>query len=185
MRDQLIRHGLRYELVVAVKAAPPYVGTALSHLKILRMAELTVPFGILEDDCQFMDSFRYRVELPAAADALYLGVSCYGIRTPGSVSWGEWDHTKYMRFNHGFLRPFNMLEAHAIVYLSERYRRSAISVSLDVLTHPQVPYPGDVGAAMLQTSHLVLTPNEPFCYQSERHHGNHDATKYPLRRIAV
>lgn len=185
MCGQLGERGLRHQMIAGVKSEPQRIGIALSHLKILRMEEATVPFCILEDDCQFFDNFRHRLVVPASADALYLGCSRFGTRRPGALSWGAWDHTKYMRFDRDYLRPFNMLARHAVVFLSERYRQSAIRASLDALTHWEVPHPGDSGYAMLQTSHIVLTPNEPVCYQSERHRGNHPATKHPLRAIVV
>jgi hypothetical protein len=53
--------------------------------------------------------------------------------------------------------------------------------SLNALTNRDYTYPCDIGFAMLHDTHLVLTPNEPACYQSEKHRGNHVATRSSLR----
>ena len=49
--------------------------------------------------------------------------------------------------------------------LSERFHQSAMDASFKALMNPDYPYPGDIAYAMLQTSHMVLTPQYPMCYQ--------------------
>lgn len=185
MREQLEERGLRFEFVPAVRSNPRRIGVALAHLKALRAEGVRPPFCVLEDDSRFMDGYRPCYEVPVQTDALYLGVSRFGSRYPGQLTWGAWNHTKYMRFDADYLRPFNMLARHGIVYLSDRFHRNAIDGALAALTHPDTPHPGDVAYAMLQASHLVLTPNEPACYQSEHHGGNHPATKRALHELTV
>ena len=181
IQNQLLEKGLTFNFINGVQCSPKYVGVALSHLKTLRLPEIKAPFAIVEDDCQFTNAFRYQYEVPDTTDALYLGVSLFGTKSPGKFSGGVWKNTQYRQYNEQYLRVFNMLARHAIVYLSEGFCQSAIEASLQALTHPDGPYPGDIGYALLQTSHLVLTPNDPICYQGENHNENHPATKYPLR----
>jgi len=178
MEDQLQRLGLTYKFVTAVESDPPHAGLAQSNLKILRDPAIQVPFAILEDDCEFIDDFQHVFDVPTSADALYLGVSRFGIEEPGAFSWGRWDNVQFIRYSDDYLRPLNMLSAHAILYVSDRYRRNAIG-ALDVgLTREDFAYPSDISLATLQASHLVVTPADPICYQSAEHDGNYDATRF-------
>ena len=176
IEGQLREKQLQYEFVTGITCQPPSIGTLLAHLKVLRLPHLKVPFVILEDDCQFTDAFRYDFEVPEHTDALYLGVSLFGLETPGEFSWGAFANAQYVTYNDDYLRVLNMLGRHAIVYLSERYHQSTIDGSFKALMNPDYPYAGDIAYAMLQTSHVVLTPQHLICYQ----HSRYWATKLPL-----
>lgn len=176
MEDHLREKQLPYEFVTGITCTPSHYGTLLSHLKVLHLPHLQVPFVIVEDDCQFTDALRYDFEVPEHADALYLGVSIFGLETPGEFSWGVWGNTQYVTYNDDYLRVLNMLGRHAIVYLSERYLQSTMDASFKALMNPDYPYPGDIAYAMLQPSHVVLTPQHPLCYQ----HSKRQATMLPL-----
>ena len=130
-----------------------------------------------------MDTFRYECVVTAHTDALYLGVSLFGIKKPGQLSWGGWHNTQFVPYAPGFVRVFNMLSRHAILYISDKFHQHTIEASLQALTYPPHTYAGDIGYAMLQPNHLVLAPHDPICYQSEKFKGNHPATKHPLRVI--
>jgi len=183
MEHQLLDKKLNFEFVTGVVCRPSYVGIALSHLKILRLPNIQVPFVIMEDDCQFTEAFQYQFEIPDNTDALYLGVSFFGTRSPGEFSWGVANNTQFRQYNENYLRVYNMLARHGIVYLSQRFHLSTIEASLRALTSYEKPCPADIEYAILQASHLVLTPNNPICYQSEWHRGNHRPTKFPLRAL--
>jgi hypothetical protein len=43
-------------------------------------------------------------------------------------------------------------------------------------------FPGDVGMASIQPSHLVLTPLEPICYQAREFGGDQGATRPSLTK---
>jgi hypothetical protein len=126
IQRQLLGKELTFQFIDGIKRSPSYVGIAHSHLKILQSTEIAVPFAIIEDDCQFMNSFHYQFEVPSTTDALYLGVSHFGTKNPGEFSWGVWGNMQFRQYNDGHLRVFNMLGRHAIVYLSDRFRQSAI-----------------------------------------------------------
>ena len=74
-----------------------------------------------------------------------------------------------------------MLSSHAILYLSARFRQNAVEALDDGLTRADFAYPPDIPLAVLQASHLVLTPTDPICYQSAEHDGNYGATRFALR----
>jgi hypothetical protein len=126
---------------------------------------MQTPFAVLEDDCRFNDNFRYEFTVPANTDGFYLGVSRFGIRVPGELSWAESNNVKWSRYDADNLRVFNMLGTHAAIYLSETFHRAARAAILEALAHYDFSFPTDVGMAAIQPSHLVLTPHEPICYQ--------------------
>ncbi len=178
MKRQLAELGIPYERVPGIAASPDWVGVALSHLKVLRLTRSTTPFLVLEDDCLFNDRFQPVWQVPVEADALYLGVSEFGLETPGHFSWGRRRKNQWRPYDRSFLRIFNMLARHAVVYLSNDYCEQVIQSQIEALTNRSLPYPGDIGCAMLQASHVVLTPNEPICRQTGR-----DSTVRPLPEL--
>lgn len=182
MQSQLDGLGLGFEFVSGVKCTPRPVGIALSHLKALSRAGLEPPFLVLEDDCKLDDSFPTTLDVPVGADAMYLGISQYGIPSPGKFGWGVPNAVRYYHYDAQHLRILNMLSRHAVVFLSERFHRSAINASIAALTNREYPYPGDIGYAMLQACHLVLTPNDPLCHQSGAHGGIQEVTSGSLQR---
>jgi hypothetical protein len=165
-----------------MECEPSFVGTAVSHLRVLNRKDIKPPFAILEDDCVFNEYFRYRFAVPAATDAFYLGVSYFGIAVPGELSWGRAGRVKWTRYDNANLRVSNMLAAHAIVYLSDRFQCAAIKAMVDALAHPNFMYPCDVGLASIHPSYLVLTPLVPICYQAGELGGNQGATQSALTR---
>jgi hypothetical protein len=180
MERQLSALGLTFSFADGVRHASPTIGCAQSHLNILERADLRTPFMILEDDCQFTSGFRYRFELPADTDALYLGVSSYGILRKGARNVPTINGVRFAPFGPSYLRVFNMLGTHAVLYLSERYRREAggrAAACRDTGEHI------DVALASLQETFLVLTPNDLVCCQSKHVGGNYRATRHSLLRI--
>ena len=178
MERQLADLGMRFEIVRGVRADPGWIGVALSHLKVLRLTRAEVPFLVLEDDCLFNERFRSVWDVPAEADALYLGASEFGLKTPGEFSWGSQGKVRWEPYDHTYLRVFNMLARHAVVYLSADYCERVIQSQIVALTNHSLPYPGDIGCAMLHASHVVLTPNDPICRQTNR-----DSTALSLREL--
>jgi hypothetical protein len=184
MRQQLSDLGLQFEFVEAMECEPGLVGTAISHLRILNQKDIKTPFCVLEDDCQFNEKFRYEFTVPANTDAFYLGVSRYGIKVPGELSWDKYDQVQWSRYDENNLRVFNMLGRHAILYLSDAYRQASLAAKLNALVNFDYIFPGDVGAASTHLSHLVLTPLEPVCYQAGELGGNQKATEKALTEPA-
>ena len=179
MQQQLARLGLRYEFVDGMACDVRRIGTTVSHLRVLNRQDIHPPFAVLEDDCVFNENFRYEFTVPSGADALYLGVSHFGIEHPGRLSWGKGNRVEWERYDRDNLRIFNMLSAHAIVYLSERFRRAALRAQIDALCDAGC-FPGDVGLASTQMSHLVLTPVLPICHQASELGGHQVATQRAL-----
>lgn len=181
MSDQLSELGLNFEFVSAIKASPSPIGVAISHLKIIRNPQLKPPFLVLEDDCRFlMDLFSYEYEVPDETDALYLGHSEFGLRDKKDqygIRWGEQGNIKYKNYSEQYIRVFNMLARHAVIYLSDKFVSSAIQANLSALLDHDFTIPGDIMYAEMQPSHIILAPKEISCYQSGQYGGVEGATK--------
>lgn len=92
-------------------------GVAKAHIAALKLAlsECGGPFIILEDDVQ-IENLQEDITIPEDADAMYLGLSTWGLRNGrGQVGIsGE-------KRNGGVYRMYNMLAAHAILYVNHDY----------------------------------------------------------------
>lgn len=176
MTKQLNALGLKHHFISAIECEPKPIGITISHLKTLKQENLKPPFLILEDDCKiFSNKFVYRYDLPQATDALYLGHSDFGLsnekregdlRWGAGVRWGERGNIKYEHHDKNYIRIFNMLARHAIVYISEKYVNNAIAANLSALLDFPFNIPGDIMYAEMQPAHLVLSPKEISFYQS-------------------
>jgi hypothetical protein len=92
------------------------VGVAISHNKLLRqLTDAELPCLVLEDDVSIWDKKEY-IDVPADADAYYLGNSAFGLYGGSGKKKIALD-----RFDNQTFRIYNMLAAHAIVYLNRRY----------------------------------------------------------------
>lgn len=113
-----------------VKAA----GVAKAHIAALEMAlsECDGPFIILEDDVRIND-FQNKVVVPDEAHAIYLGLSMWGLKNgKGQIGISG------KRDNSGLYRMYNMLAAHAILYVDNDYARfilNSIPIFLDIGTN--------------------------------------------------
>ncbi len=168
MKDQLDGLDLNYEFVRGQRVKPGWIGVALGHLKILRLSRAKPPFLVLEDDCLFNQRFRHIVEVPAEADALYLGVSGFGLLKPGEIGWGKPRKVQWQRHDRHYLRVFNMLARHAVLYLDDDFCQAVIESQVEALTNRNFPHPGDIGLASLHPRFTILAPEKTVCRQTDR-----------------
>ncbi len=165
MNQQLMKYGLEASFVPGVACEPRAIGCALSHLRALKEADLRPPFLVLEDDCEFIDErFHYTFVVPDEVDALYLGHSAVGLSDQPDrygLRWGRHRNVRYDTHDDAYIRVYNMLGRHAIVYVSERFWRNAIDAGERALVGLDFPIPGDVQYAELQLDHLVLAARDP------------------------
>lgn len=186
MEKQMEKLGYKYTFIEAIEARKP-IGVGLSHLKALTQYNLKVPFAILEDDCKFFDLENPKniFNLPDNTDSLYLGQSVYGLREIDhlNIRWGGEFKVEYEIYNEHYLKVNCMLARHAIVYLSDKFHKNAIEACRKSLFKHFIPIPGDLSYGEMQKDHLVITPNNPICYQSEHHGGFAKQTKYSILDI--
>lgn len=131
-----------------------YVGCAQSHIEILDDTSYSTPLLILEDDAEFSKDFTPVIELPDDTDGVYLGVST------GNVNY----QTK--RYNENYMRIGGILATHAILYVTEKYRKEMSNVAKYCIHNLKQPW--DIGASVIQYQNRVYTPNAPFFYQSDK-----------------
>ena len=157
------RLGLSWRLIDAVKCTPGRVGCGLSHLRALRLSAPGRPLLILEDDVGVSDCFTPVIEVPADADAVYLGGSLYGAV----------DLIDYVGFTQmlaadavgdDLLRVYNLLSTHAILYLTETFKRAAAESILTSLVDRDWEH--DKGMAMLQETFTVYALRRPMFFQA-------------------
>jgi hypothetical protein len=145
------------------------VGCARSQHKVLSDEKIHTPFLLLEDDCLFADNDIMEIEVPDDADALFIGVS-------------QW--ARYLNFSGPFLhykviddeivQVYNMLSGHAIIYLSEEYRKVCSRISkycgYQLMDHM------DNGYAEIQKYYNVYSLNMPI-FKQDGHNGGVTSTK--------
>ncbi len=125
------------------------------------------PFIILEDDCR-LRNFRPVIQIPEDADAVYLGISGFGIG-----SWGVGGQRESIavpsetviarRINKDLVRLFNMLSSHAILFLDEIYC-AMISKVCGWAYDNDVE--ADIGYADMQKYFKIYAYDDPLFYQT-------------------
>jgi len=146
-----------------------YRGCAQSHIDILDNEDNELPLLILEDDAKITEDFNPILEIPDNTDAVYLGTS-HGDGRYLSVDIGG-----------GFARIGKVFATHAILYLTDSYRKAVSETAKDIVYNHNTPF--DLGCAVLQTKNFVVTPHKPYFYQAdERDSANkwENLTKTPL-----
>lgn len=138
---------------------PYLVGCGLSHIECIKKSLDYGPTLVLEDDATITPAYKNTFEVPDDCDAVYLGVST---GSPGYVS---------CRYNDDFLRIGRMLAAHAILYVSERYKKAALEQAEKFVYG--LKYPWDISPSTIQEHFLVLTPNLPYYIQSDERESEH------------
>ena len=143
-------------------------GCAYSHA--LALEEIDPPFILLEDDCLPLN-FVDNIEIPDDTDALYLGISSWGRMNSHSGPF-----VQYQKLDNGLVRVYNMLGAHAILYLSQEYTSLCSKIAkngYDISDHQ------DIGFAEVQRYYNVYTFDDPFFYQTSSNGTDQPLTSYP------
>jgi hypothetical protein len=116
---RLLLSGLGFKNVTRVPGVVNSVrktGVALAHQSALETAiPRGFPFIILEDDV-VAKNFKNEIFVPEGADAYYLGISRWGLKSGVGTQ-----RISAERFDDKTFRLFNMLSAHAILYLNKDY----------------------------------------------------------------
>ena len=147
-------------------------GCSLSHYNALN--EVEPPFILFEDDC-VIKNFKPIIEIPDDADAVYLGISSWGRMNSHSGPF-----VQYEDLGDGLLRIYNMLSAHAILYLNQEYVSlcSRISEQATSIADHQ-----DIGFAEIQRYFNVYAFDDPMFYQTSSNGTNQPLTSYPTQEL--
>jgi hypothetical protein len=149
-------------------------GCSLSHYNALN--EIDPPFIVFEDDCK-IKQFEPTIKIPDDADALYLGVSSWGRMNSHSgpcVQYASSDEYP------NILKIYNMLGAHAILYLTKEY----VSICSKIANHYyETSDHQDIGFAEIQRYYEVYSVDEPMFYQTSSNGTYDKLSSYPTMEI--
>ena len=132
------------------------------------------PFIVFEDDC-VIKNFQPEIEIPDDADAVYLGVSSWGRMNSHSGPF-----VQYQEVEDGLLRVYNMLGAHAILYLNSDYISLCSKISEQAF---HIADHQDIGFAEIQRYFNVYAFDDPMFYQTSSNGTNQPLTSYPTQEL--
>lgn len=145
------------------------VGCARSQHKVLSDSSISTPFLLMEDDCIFTGVDEFEYEIPDDADALFIGMSQWARYLNFS---GPFLH--YKKIDDRLVRVYNMLAAHAVIYLNEEFRQVCSRISkysgYEIMDHM------DIGYAEIQRYYNVYALNEPI-FKQFGHNGGVTSSK--------
>ena len=145
-------------------------GCAYSHA--LALEEVDSPFIVLEDDCLTLN-FVEQIEIPDDSDAVYLGISSWGRMNSHSGPCVQWEEVSDYP---GLLRIYNMLSAHAILYLNPDY----VDLCKRIAYHGYlISDHHDIGFADVQKYYDVYAFDEPMFYQTSSNGTEENLSSYP------
>ena len=121
--------------------------------KILK--ENAFPCLVLEDDVEKTLVYKDFFDVPDNCSALYLGVSMAGARGHRCVA---------TVVNDNYMRVWNMLATHAVVYFDRRYVEEIVKRG-EWFLNKNIPY--DIGIGEIHRYFTILTPTYPVFYQSD------------------
>jgi len=127
-----------------------FVGCGQSHIDALQSGD--APLLILEDDAQVTEDYREEIDIPHGADAIYLG-------------WSKANKRMTVKnFSENLVKVTGLAAAHAILYLSKRYKDFAEGAIKIAIYEEQVPL--DVALAYFQKDFNVYAVRKPYFIQS-------------------
>jgi len=139
-------------------------GCALSHLNVLEQARDDM-FLVLEDDCVPTEDFQLQFDIGVHADAYYMGLSGWAYDDRYSTPHLELNYQTFDDFGDStHCRLFNMLSTHALVYMSDEWRKACIDTIISYYKNCDYH---DKGYAKLQPKFRVYGQRKPFFYQLE------------------
>ena len=157
-----------YTRIEAVEHQNSLVGCSASHYFILD--NFKPPFIILEDDCVLKNEYT-QINIPDNSDALYLGVSSWGRMNSHSGPC-----VKYEEVDTNLLKLYNMLSAHAILFMSERY----VDICKNICFHfCKTQEHHDIGYAEVQKYFNVYALDNPMFYQTSSNGTDSNLSSYP------
>lgn len=121
---------------------------------------LDTPIILLEDDVEWtgINEIEYNLD----ADAIYLGLSKCAGHPENNIDYGQ---SKFENYSASQVKIINMLSAHAILYISKKYKLAVIDI---LKQHRHTKYYNDVLMSRIQPIFLVLGQKKPLFYQSSK-----------------
>lgn len=159
LAGQLWGRGFRNQRTIVGDTTDPYwYGLNDAYVRVFE--SFKPPFITLEDDCRFLpDAWTQETDYSTPCDWMYLGGCLAGYDGP----------LRYEEVNSSFVRPLNMLSAHAILW------HTLPVAHLKPVARKTIV---DVVLAQSQLYHNTLLLRKPLFYQADGH--NDEASKYEI-----
>ena len=171
--DSLIRNnGLRGGAFIGVSNEGTRSAAAgLVKLMRSRLEGEFRPFIFMEDDCSTTQWFRYEVPVPEDADAVYLGISIWGMH-------GDRAHPYVIKepVSDDIVRVLNMLSTHAVLILSKRWVENVLKCYEYAYSAMENPQEFDVPVARSMPGYQVYALKKPLFYQDAKMGGQEEPT---------
>jgi hypothetical protein len=132
------------------------------------------PFILLEDDCSPTEWFRYEIPLPDDADALYVGLSTYGLHPQHNFGIPQIEYTS-VPGQPDLVRLLNMLSNHAIMFVSKRWTENCLACFENMLNAPD-PRAYDIEQCRTMRNFNVYALRQPLFFQDARVGGQQEPT---------
>lgn len=120
---------------------------------------LNEPILLLEDDVEFTGVSEF--EFVHGSDAIYFGLSRSAAHPTLDTSNGE---SIVRQYSNTQVRVVNMLAAHAILYVTPRYKQAVCN---KIRLNPTLCF-NDIAMARLQSEYRILANKKPSFFQSAK-----------------
>jgi hypothetical protein len=110
--------------IVGIAKTPYYVGLSHAFKNAIEAGlQRNHPFIIFEDDATPTENFINYVEVPDDADAVYLGVSPWGVSSHNNKTFIKENGAFFLKVDNikNVFRVKNTLSAHAVLHITKRY----------------------------------------------------------------
>lgn len=145
---------IKKSITTARKGEEHYPGIGESQIQCMKnIRERGLPGLILEDDVGVSEFFKPEIEVPDDCDAFYLGTS-HGDRRYKAVDVGQ-----------GICKISEMLAAHAILHVTDRYINDLIDHAIPFMETHKRPF--DVYAYSIQKKYNIYAFHAPYFFQSD------------------
>lgn len=170
MQDMLKVLSIKADKINGPITSPYTIGVAQGYLEAL--SKYDPPFLILEDDATLTETNpNTKFAITEKIDALYLGTSIYGrlqrMTRPGGVIAAD---------DGNYMRVFNMLGFHAVLYLTENYVDHVKETLKYFIENPVGGCDDPIAETMWRYN--VYSVKKPIYYQKDGR--SDDATRHPI-----
>lgn len=147
-----------------------------------RLSEPFKPFILLEDDCSRTQWFRYMIPVPSDTDAVYLGLSIYGIHPVMPQGYPNIISYTHVPGEPELVKIQNMLSTHAILFVTKRWTEMCLECFEKTLAgEPESGnYDYDILLCRTLPKFNAYALKKPLFYQDKTVGGHEDATNFSL-----
>lgn len=176
IENQLYHKGLTAECHVGVSDKGSLSGvTGMIAVMKKRLEGEFKSFVLLEDDCSTTEWFRYTFSVPSDADAVYLGLSMYGLHPQYDFGIPRVEYTDVPDVPD-LVRLFNMLSNHAIFFVSKRWTENCLACFEKTVTHAKNPREYDIIQCRTMSQFNVYGLRKPLFFQDAKVGGQQEQT---------